>query len=96
MRLTILYLDKHHPTGRVMQRRVHTTLTMLIILKFIWMFEIMVIENAEIYRQDVWVMKHQAIHHAIPIWRWLLVVGYLYPPRILTSIRHVSHIYLWT
>jgi hypothetical protein len=33
------------------------------------MFEIMVIENAEIYRQDVWVMKHQAIHHAIPIWR---------------------------
>ena len=69
MRLTILYLYKHHPTGRVMQRRVHTTLTMLIILKFIWMFEIMVIENAEIYRQDVWVMKHQAIHHAIPIWR---------------------------
>ena len=95
-RLAILNLNKHHPTGRVMQRWVHTTLTVLIISKLIWMFEIMVIEDAEIYRQDVWVMKHQTIHHAIPIWRWLLMVSYFNPSCILAAISHVSHIDIWT
>ena len=95
-RFTILYLNKHHPTGRVMQRWVHTALTVLIVPKFIWMFEIMVIEDAEIYRQDVWVMKHQAIHHAIPLWRWLLMVCDFDSPCILAAICHVSHKDLWT
>jgi hypothetical protein len=75
-----------------MQRWVHTALTVLIVPKFIWMFEIMVIEDAEIYRQDVWVMKHQTIHHAIPIWRWLLMISYFDSPCILAAISHVSHI----
>ena len=94
--LAILNLNKHHPTGRVMQRWVHTALTVLIIPKFIWMLEIMVIEDAEIYRQNVWIMKNHAIHHTIPIWRWLLTVSYFNTPFKLTSISHVSHIDLWT